>query len=151
MCSQSEVFTIINQLREGLHQLFPREQFEVILFGSYTRNEADNGSDIDVLFLVDASRQSIAEMNWQVGEVCADLLLEHGIVVSPIVENRDYFQSRVNLLPFFRNIQQEGLTDNVRSVRFSTAKTENSEAPTCSVNLRSLSPDSSHSSHRSTS
>lgn len=109
MCSQSEVFSIINQLREGLRHLFPQEQFDVILFGSYARNEADDGSDIDVLFLVDASRQSIAEKNWQVGEVCADLLLEHGIVVSPIVENRAYFHSQANLLPFFKNIQQEGV------------------------------------------
>lgn len=109
MCTQSEVYAIINQLRERLCYLFHIEQFDVILFGSYARNEADDGSDIDVLFLVDASRQSIAEKNWQVGEVCADLLLEHGIVVSPIIENRDYFHRQANLLPFFKNIQQEGV------------------------------------------
>ena len=109
MCTQSEVSSIINQLRERLCYLFPFEQFDVILFGSYARNEADDGSDIDVLFLVDASRQSIAEKNWQVGEVCADLLLEHGIVVSPIIENRDYFHRQANLLPFFKSIQQEGV------------------------------------------
>lgn len=109
MCSQNEVFSIINQLREGLSRLFPQEQFDVILFGSYARNDADDGSDIDVLFLVDTPRRSIAEKSWQVGEVCADLLLEHGVVVSPIVENRAYFHSQANLLPFFKNIQQEGV------------------------------------------
>lgn len=109
MCSQNEVFSIINQLREGLSRLFPQEQFDVILFGSYARNDADDGSDIDVLFLVDAPRRSIAEKSWQVGEVCADLLLEHGVVVSPIIENRAYFHSQANLLPFFKNIQQEGV------------------------------------------
>lgn len=51
MSSQSEVFSIINQLREGLHRLFPQEQFDVILFGSYACNDTDDGSDIDVLFL----------------------------------------------------------------------------------------------------
>ncbi len=110
MCSQSDAVAIVHQLREGLQQLFPQEKFdEVILFGSYARNEAEDGSDIDVLFLADATRQSIAEKNWQVGELCADLLLEHGVLVSPIIENRDYFRSHSALLPFFRNIQREGI------------------------------------------
>lgn len=109
MCSQREVFSIINQLCKRLQTLFPQERFDVILFGSYARNDADEGSDIDVLLLVDASRQRIAEKNWQVGEICADLLLEYGIVVSPIIENRAYFQHQANLLPFFKNIQREGV------------------------------------------
>ena len=109
MCSQREVNAIINELRDGLRPLFPSERFDIILFGSYARDEAEDGSDIDVLFLVDAPRQSIAERHWQIGEVAAALLLEHGVVVSPIVENREYFHDNVNLLPFYGNIQREGV------------------------------------------
>ncbi|MBQ8087895.1 MAG: nucleotidyltransferase domain-containing protein [Clostridia bacterium] len=109
MCSQSEVRLIINELCDSLSTLFPRESFDIILFGSYARNEAEDGSDIDVMFLVDASRQAIAEKHWQIGEAAADLLMEHGIVISPIVENRDYFNEHIGLLPFYRNIQQEGV------------------------------------------
>ena len=61
MCSQREVFSIIHQLCERLQPLFPQERFDVILFGSYARNDADDASDIDVLLLADASRQRIAE------------------------------------------------------------------------------------------
>lgn len=109
MCSQREVFSIIHQLCERLQPLFPQERFDVILFGSYARNDADDDSDMDVLLLADASRQHIAEKNWQVAEICADLLLEYGIVVSPIIENRAYFQNQANLLPFFKSIQREGV------------------------------------------
>ena len=66
-------------------------------------------SDIDVLLLIDASRQEIASRNWQVGELAADLLLDYGIVVSPIVENREYFSRNLDLLPFYRNIDHEGV------------------------------------------
>ena len=35
--------------------LFPNDDLELILYGSYARNEAQEGSDIDVMVLVDAS------------------------------------------------------------------------------------------------
>ena len=109
MCSQIEVRTIIAQLRESLSSIFPKEQFDVILFGSYARNDADDGSDIDVMFLVDSSRQTIQEKHWQVGEAAAEVLMDHGIVVSPIVENRAYYHANANILPFFKNVQREGV------------------------------------------
>ena len=109
MCSQIEVRTIIAQLYENLKSIFPHEQFDVILFGSYARNDADDGSDIDVMFLVDSSRQTIQEKHWQVGEAAAEVLMDHGIVVSPIVENREYYHANADLLPFFKNVQREGV------------------------------------------
>ena len=81
MCSQLEVRTIIAQLRDSLASIFPQEQFDVILFGSYARNDADDGSDIDVMFLVDSSRQTIQEKHWQIGEAAAEVLMEFGIGV----------------------------------------------------------------------
>ena len=109
MCSQIEVRSIIAQLHESLTNIFPHEQFDVILFGSYARNDADDGSDIDVMFLVDSSRQTIQEKHWQVGEAAAEVLMDHGIVVSPIVENRAYYHENANILPFFKNVQREGV------------------------------------------
>ena len=112
MRSQLEVRTIIVQIRESLARIFPQEQFDVILFGSYARNEADDGSDIDVMFLVNSSRQAIREKQWQIGEVAAKVLMDFGVVVSPIVENRAYYQENAELLPFFKNIQREGVWIN---------------------------------------
>lgn len=109
MCSQLEVRTIIAQLREKLANIFPQEQFDIILFGSYARHDADDESDIDVMFLVNSSRQTIQEKYWQIGEAAAEVLMDFGIVVSPIVENRAYYHANADLLPFFRNVQREGV------------------------------------------
>ena len=109
MCTQIEVRTIVSQLREQLQYIFPQEQFDVILFGSYARNEANDDSDIDVLLLVDSSRQTIQEKLWQIGEAAAETLLSFGVVVSPIVENRAYYRDNADILPFFKNIQREGV------------------------------------------
>lgn len=107
MQTKQDVETVIAQLDDGIASLFPQNKIDAILFGSYARGDAEPGSDIDVLLLVDASRQDISARNWQVGDLAAELLLDYGIVVSPIVENRDYFNENVDVLPFYRNIERK--------------------------------------------
>ena len=79
MRSQQEVNAIIRQLCSGLKPLFPQGSMEAILFGSYARGEADADSDIDVMVLVDSSRQDISEKTWEISSVAADLLLDRGV------------------------------------------------------------------------
>ena len=109
MHSKTEVQEIINELCIKMKHLFPHDKIDAILFGSYAREDAGLESDVDVLLLVDASRQDIRERNWQVGEMAADLLMNYGIVVSPIVENRSFFHANIDALPFFSNINREGV------------------------------------------
>ena len=109
MCSQTDLRDIVLRLHEALKPLFPGQTPEVILFGSYARREAEEGRDVDLLVLVDASREEIAQKNWQVGSAAAELLLDYGVVVSPIVENRAYYRANAQTLPFFRNIDREGV------------------------------------------
>lgn len=109
MHTKQEVATIIAELCNRIVPLFPHDKIEAILFGSYARGDADSGSDIDVLLLVNASRQDISERNWQVGNLAAELLLRYGVVVSPIVENREYFNANLKRFPFYRNIDSEGV------------------------------------------
>jgi predicted nucleotidyltransferase len=82
---------------------------DIILFGSYARNDADKGSDIDLMVLTDLSRADIATLNWKLGEIVSELLLEYGILVSPIVENQSFFAENTTRMPFFRNIRDEGV------------------------------------------
>lgn len=113
MQTMHTVETIINELCAKLSTIFPHDKIDAILFGSYARGDAEFGSDIDVLILVDSSRQTIVQKNWQIGELAADFLLNSDIVISPLVENREYFHANANVLPFYRNIQSEGVSISV--------------------------------------
>ena len=112
MCNNQQVNSIISQLCSGLRPLFPQGSMEVILFGSYARGEAEADSDIDVMVLVDSSRQEISSKTWQIGDIAAEILLSSGIMVSPIVENRSYFQQNASFLPLYRNIVRDGVRYN---------------------------------------
>ena len=109
MHTQQEARALISELNERIARLYPNEKPDVVLFGSFARNEAQEDSDIDVMYLVDAPRSVIAERSWQVGNAAAEILMEYGVLISPIVENRKYFEDNVRLLPFFQNIQKEGV------------------------------------------
>ncbi len=109
MCSPSMLKEILQQLCDKLGILLGASMKDIILFGSYARNDADDTSDIDVMILADMSREQIATLSFQLGEIASDLLFDYGILVSPIVENQDYFQSNLDVLPFFRNVHNEGV------------------------------------------
>ncbi len=78
MISQNKVMSLIADLNSKIAHLFPGD-IDVILFGSYAR-----------------------------GDTGAALLLDQGVMLSPIIENRDYFYNNVDVLPFFSEIQREG-------------------------------------------
>ena len=109
MSTQQEVRQLIAEMTERIRLIFPEGLNCVVLFGSFARNDAEEGSDVDVMYLVDVPRSVISSRNWQVGEAAADLLLKHGVLISPVVENRDYFEKNAELLPFFRNVRREGV------------------------------------------
>jgi len=112
MVTEKQLHTILSELCNGVSDIFPQDDIEAILFGSYARGDYEVGSDIDVFLLVDAPREVISCRNWQVGDVAADLLLDYGVLVSPIVENRAYFNANVDVLPFYHNIRREGVRFN---------------------------------------
>ena len=109
MADKQQIQQIVAELCDGLSAVFPSEKMEAIVFGSLARGDWEDGSDIDVLLLIDAPREVIARHNWQIGNIAADLLLDHGVLVSPIVENRTYFNANAEALPFYRNIRREGV------------------------------------------
>lgn len=109
MRTESVIAKIVAELYSGIAPLFPQSSIEMILFGSYARGDAEPGSDIDILVLVDASQEDISAQNWQVGNLAAELLMNYGTVVSPVVENKDYFNSNLEVLPYYRNIDREGI------------------------------------------
>lgn len=107
--SASEVREIAERLRVGLQDVFPGESMEIIVYGSYARGEAAPGSDLDIMVLVDASREEIAARGWDVSGVSSELSISCGVTVSPLVENRTFFQSLLPILPFFQNVMREGI------------------------------------------
>lgn len=109
MCTKQQLSEIMQQLIQATTALFGDAVKEVILFGSYARNEADDGSDIDVMVLLDLPREQLPVHRRQVAQIAGDLLCEHGVLVSPVLENKAFFDRNCTLYPFFQNVNREGV------------------------------------------
>ena len=109
MCSQEELSRVLDQLTTRLRALFGMHLRDVILFGSYARNDAEYGSDVDVLVLVDLPREEIVSYRRRVAAIAGDILMSDNLLVSPIIENQAFFIQHRNELPFYRNIDREGV------------------------------------------
>lgn len=82
---------------------------EVILYGSYARGDSDDDSDMDVVAIVDYPRNELMQTFARLGKVASELSLSYGLTVSPTAIPFDDYRKYYATLPYYRNIQKEGV------------------------------------------
>lgn len=101
--------SVLAELEKQLRLIYGDKLKKIVLYGSYARNDQDPDSDMDVMVLLDMSEQEIKKRHDQVLDLVVELTTRYGIVVSIIENNHDYFYEWVEVLPFFKNINSEGV------------------------------------------
>jgi predicted nucleotidyltransferase len=100
---------LLYELKVGLKNIFDKKLKEIIVYGSYARGESDEGSDLDIMVLVNMDEREIDKKRDEVLDVVVDLTTRYGVVLSIIENNYDYFYDWARALPFFTNIIREGV------------------------------------------
>ena len=100
-----DIDTILKKLKKDLKAALGDKIGDLILFGSYSRGDNTEYSDVDLLILVN-SRLSRDETR-KVDDLIAGYSLEHDVVISGLVYPIDTYQ-RFNT-PFLLNIKEEGI------------------------------------------
>ena len=80
----------------------------VILYGSYARGDNNDDSDIDLLVLIDKDKVT-REDKIKISYPLYDIQFETGILISPIVYSKKYWQTEYNVTPFYENVNREGI------------------------------------------
>jgi len=107
--TKEEIDAVLNEFTARIRPLFGSSLEKVILFGSFARGDYDSESDVDLMLLVHDNEAEIKKMDRTVVNATGDIDLEHSVLLSPIIVNCDRFYRYVNDLPFYRNVQQEGI------------------------------------------
>jgi predicted nucleotidyltransferase len=100
-----DIDTILKRLKKDLKAAMGGKIGDLILFGSYSRGDNTEYSDVDLLILVN-SRLTRDETR-KVDDLIAGYSLEHDVVISGLVYPIDTYQ-RFNT-PFLLNIKEEGI------------------------------------------
>ncbi len=114
MITQSHINEITNILARKAGLLFGDKLKNVILFGSCARGEFSDESDLDLMFLIDMDRMNLSRYKNDICKISSDLGMEYNILISPVLQNIDEFNRFKSDLPFFRNVELEGVRISVQ-------------------------------------
>lgn len=97
---------MLQKLKHELQKIYDQRFRQMILYGSYARDEAHEGSDVDVLLILSDVRDPLAERE-RLSEVIWSLALQHEAVLSVLPVDEEAFETRQK--PLFLNVKREGI------------------------------------------
>jgi predicted nucleotidyltransferase len=100
------VQNLIEELKDGLSQIYGGRLKGVYLYGSYARGEERSDSDMDVMIVLD-DYQSYGKEIDRTGELISKLSLEYGISISRVIMKE--IQWMESDTPLLRNIRMDGI------------------------------------------
>jgi len=98
---------ILYALERELGKIFKDKLKKIILFGSYSRGDYKDESDIDVMVLVDDPNPY--QYDDALLDIEVDLSLEFEAVLSIFAENESSYEEAKAYKPFLKAIEKEGI------------------------------------------
>ena len=109
MCTAQQLNEITFSVAEAAKRLFGERFVFTVLYGSYARGDNDNDSDVDILVCVDCARDDLHKYRFQLSGFASRLSLENDVTVSVLIIDSESFNRYKNHLPFYENIEKEGV------------------------------------------
>jgi len=100
-----EVEKIICEFKDEIKKIAKTNLKQVVLFGSFARGEAVEGSDIDLLLIFYTKPSS--EVIQKIRELSSTLSLKYDVVISEFLFTEEEFESYKT--PFLMNVKKEGV------------------------------------------
>ena len=99
---------INNSVAADLKDIFKANLNKIILYGSYSRGDESEESDVDYLILTSLNDNEIKVYNKLIVDLSYKYLDNYNILFSFIIINSNQFDKYSDTLPFYNNIVKEG-------------------------------------------
>ena len=100
---------IIEVVKKAYQDVYGKDLVEILLYGFYARGDFDKFSDIDFAGIVKGNRLMLQTELKKVWEETNDISLEYEVMISPVVIPLEGYQEYKYDLPYYRNIDKEGV------------------------------------------
>lgn len=109
MCTESELQIVLKRVEIAAKQLYGERLNRIILYGSYARGDSTEESDIDIMIILDCDESEIKTLRNSTAEMASDISLEQEVFLSVLLRDKKNFENNLPLLPFYQNIEREGI------------------------------------------
>ncbi len=107
----SKINEVINEFIDEVNKILGSRVKKIILYGSYARGDFNKSSDIDIMILTDLTDDEIVKYRSEICGCAYNIEFDNNfdIRLSPLVKNIDKFNYWLEALPFYMNVQKEGV------------------------------------------
>lgn len=110
MCSQNELNVLLEKIAGIYRKVFGDDIVKILLYGSNARGTFDAESDIDIAAIVKGERGELQRKLREVWKLSSDLELEYETILFPTVIPYQEYEKYRNDIPYYRNIEKEGVS-----------------------------------------
>ncbi len=101
-----DIRPIIDEVKSRLEDIYGDKIKEILLYGSYAKGEAVEGSDIDIVVVLENVDDVIEEREKIIDQIF-ELDLKYDVVISVLPLDEDHYRTRKS--PFLMNIDKDGI------------------------------------------
>lgn len=103
---------ILIDFSEEVRKILGKSLRKIILYGSYARGDYTENSDIDLMILTTLTDKEIEKIESNIYDLAFDFLMDYGVDISVVIKNEEQFNYWLGALPFYNNVQREGVVLN---------------------------------------
>jgi predicted nucleotidyltransferase len=104
--TQKILKVILRELRQQFIELYGDKLYRIILYGSQARGDAEIGSDIDILVVLEGSVDPCEEIA-RTEIIISEISLHNDVVIACVFVSRNRYERY--RAPLYLNIQREGV------------------------------------------
>ena len=107
--TQERALRIAEEIYEQAKLYLSSKLDAVVVFGSFARNDFDKDSDLDIMVRILCSRADLEKYEDFFCKLASRASLQYDITISIVLSDAETFFRYKTALPFYRNIEQEGI------------------------------------------
>lgn len=103
---------IILEFSRGVKRILGTSLEKVILYSSFARGDYTENSDVDIMILTTLTDEEIEKIEGEIFDLAFDFQIKYFIDISVVIKNEKQFKYWLGALPFYNNVQREGIVIN---------------------------------------
>lgn len=106
---KKKVKNIIGHYIEEIKAVLGKDFREAVIYGSFARGEMQEESDIDIAIFTERKAQDFYILINKISELTFEYNVRYEIILSPVFQNIDDYRRMLHVVPYYQNIQREGV------------------------------------------